>query len=358
MKFPLKSRLIAVVAALLLALSTTIFFVTRSMAPANEATTYTEVAPFNSFQELPTRISDIRAVTWQQFNARLNEAYTPTMKVVTLVSPNSQDCTDGVIPVVRKIEKVYHRTDIPKKVYILIGNTAKDMDWFVSESKKLLPPKYRSYDGNVMINPETVNDKGEGVLWAEDACNDNVEVSGEDGVKISHGLFHVFQTLQFLGAEKDWARWGEVPRWILEGGAFLTGTYSKTGEDRDEYLKRAENLYELYNLGPDFYKAFLKYTPGEKDPWRYTDRWDNYRAYDVGSYVCEILVALKGPESIVNLYGDYIKTNDFNQSFKNIYGITWNEVYPLLGDLVYKVIEDAMKTNMPWAMKTAKPAKD
>lgn len=313
------------------------------------------IANFSSVAELLERPDDIRALAWRKVNAYASNDYQSKMSVETYVSPNSLDCSAGLIEVAKNVEKYFQKTKIPKKLHIIIFNTDKDRKWAETTTGKLLTRKYRSYENGVEINPETVGENGEGVVWAEDPCNSSLDLSAEDKSRLSHGFGHVIQTLQFLGKEKDWARWGEIPRWILEGGATFVNNYVTRGETEENYLKRPESLEPLYLLGPNFFSDFIKYTPGEPNPWRHTDKWENYRAYDAGSYICEMMVALKGPESIMNLYGEYIKTNDFDIAFKNVFGTSWRDSYPIMSKAAYQVLVGSMKLNMPWAMPSKSP---
>lgn len=306
--------------------------------------------------ELPLRAKDVRALAWQKMSANRDNAYQPKIEVKALIGPHSLDCSAALIDVVHGVEKTFQGVKMPKKLFLLIGNSELDKKWFEEQTRKILKPKFLSFDGAQMINPETSNDEGIGVTWADDPCNSTLDISSEDTVKVAHGFFHVLQTNQFTESDKDWAKWGEVPRWILEGGAALAANYASHGATQDDYVKRPENFYPLFLLGKNFYRDFMKYTPGEPLPWRHTDKWENYRVYDVGSYICEILIALKGPESIINLYGDYVKTGDFNQSFANIYGTTWNEAYPVLSEATYKVIEESTKLMMPYLFHKKKTA--
>lgn len=326
---------------------------------SSEASTQITAKPTKDIagiSELSLRIADVRALAWQKMSANRDNSYTPKIPVEALIGPNSLDCSAELIKVVHGVEKTFQGLAMPKKVYLLIGDSEKDKEWFEKETRKLLTEKFLSFQGNDMINPETVNDKGIGVTWADNPCNSSLDISNEDRIRVAHGFLHVLQTNQFIGRADDWGRWGEVPRWILEGGATIAATYAVHGETQEGYLKRPENFYELYQLGSDFYPEFMKYTPGEPMPWRHTDKWDNYRAYDVGSYICEILIALEGPESIINLYGEYVRTRDFDQSFKNIYGTSWNEAYPILSKATWGVIEESTKLVMPYLFSEKKSA--
>jgi hypothetical protein len=353
----MNKKIIGAIAVVAIAATAIVAFnVKDSASDAANNSQIQPIADIASIAELPSRVKDIRALAWQKLTANRDSAYVSQIEVEALISPNSLDCSKELIEVVQGVERIFQGVKLPTKVYLFIGNTNSDMKWFESETRKRLDKKFLSFQGSQMINPETVNDQGEGFIWADDPCNSNLDISGEDKNRVAHGFLHVLQTNQFVNKERDWARWGEVPRWILEGGATVAGNYYAHGDELDAFIKRPENFYELYQFGGDFIKDFMKYTPGEYQPWRHTDQWDNYRAYDVGLYICEILVALRGPDSIINLYGDYLETGDFDESFANIYGTSWTQAYPILSKVTYDVIEDSTKLVMPYLFTEKKSA--
>ena len=261
------------------------------------------------------------------------------MPLSILISPNSKNCSKAAIPIIRNIEKIYQGTALPNSLTLMFVDLKQDKKWVRNQTGELLEDKYRSFKGKEEINPETVNGAGDGVLWAIDPCRNSGKLSWQEEVEIAHGFAHVIQTMQFVGPEENWGRWGEIPRWILEGGATFTHNYWNNKSDFDRYFRNSENLYDLSKKPKKFFYNFLKYDSSFVPLWSYTDQWENQRAYDVGAYVCEILVAYKGPESIMNLYSEYLKDRDFEKSFARVFGMTWKEAHPIIAESIYRLIQ-------------------
>ncbi|MFM2175768.1 MAG: hypothetical protein RLZZ527_844 [Actinomycetota bacterium] len=296
--------------------------------------------PINSITELSDRVADIQALAWYTMKEESAQPVANPMPIELLVPPGSNyTCVEDSIEILRNIENIFKRTLLPRSLTVLFGDVEKDKEWLRETTGKLLEPKFRSYVEGEEINPETVNDKGDGVVWSLNPCSENGSLSGEEQVQLVHGFAHVIQTTQFISREDHWGRWGEVPRWILEGGATFVHNYWNNRESLDLYKKNTENLYDTMGFDEKFYLDFLRYDTSFDQLWQYTDQWPNERAYDVGSYVCQVLVALKGPESISDIYGDYLRTEDFNQSFKNIYGMTWDEAHPIFAKVIHEMIQ-------------------
>jgi hypothetical protein len=199
-------------------------------------------------------------------------------------------------------------------------------------------PNQRQFVNGVDVNPHAVNKSLEAVEWIEDSCSNTFPVDNAGG-GVAHGFTHAIQKLQFLGSNQNW---GNAPRWLLEGGATFSENFVTYGSDYKTWISNGHPFYkeglEKYDL--QFYENYLKLKRlnGSDNLWAYTDQWPNQRAYDLGSYVCEILVALKGPASLMNLYAEFAKIGDFDQSFQNIYGINWTEAGPLVAQSIYEEI--------------------
>ena len=319
------------------------------------------IAPIESIRDLPGRYDDIRALAWQQSMDAINRDYVSQMELESRIAPNSQDCSVEIEKVIRSVERMFSAANLPKKVYLLIGNSVEDQTWLEEQTRSLLTEKYISYSEGKMINPETSNDEGIGVNWVTDACNEKAIPDIEKGVEAAHGFFHVLQTMQFTDSDKYWGRWGEVPRWVLEGGATFAQTFWKEGESQENYLNKPNDVYSVYQLGEELFRDYFKFTPprqrGTNEVWEYTDQWPDFHAYLVGSYMCELLVALRGPESILNLYREHLKADSFDIAFEKIYGMTWTEAYPYLTDAISGSVNASMQIVMPWAIKTSPSAK-
>ncbi len=60
---------------------------------------------------------------------------------------------------------------------------------------------------------------------------------------------------------------------------------------------------------------------------RRTTRDDSWRIYDVGFLATEVLVALKGPGTVMKLYSNVASGQSFDAAFAELYGILWGEAY-------------------------------
>ena len=299
-------------------------------------TTTSNPAPIKNFNELTTRYKDIKYWAWK--NAADAAAKRPLEgpEIVTLVGPNTKNCYTKTESAIQTISQVFRGSNLPKKLWILNADKI-DKSWIELKTSELLLPHQRLFIDGVEANPHGVNNAKEAVEWINDSCLDT-SVMGKSGGAVAHGFTHDIQKLQFVGTELSW---GNAPRWLMEGTATFSENFIAYGSDYKTWISNpAFHNQEFKKYDPNFFKEYLllKKLNGNDNLWAYTDQWPNQRAYDLGSYVVEALIAIKGPASVIDLYTDFAKVGDFDKSFKNTYGITWTEAEPLVAQAIYKSI--------------------
>ena len=121
--------------------------------------------------------------------------------------------------------------------------------------------------------------------------------------------------------------------WWREGGAEWVqnaSIYFKDYERYKNYLKddcsfSCKPLSEL-EIAEFLTSASENFLPSKFDPWL---------NYALGSHIVEILVAIKGPDVLIDMYAEMGKGQSFSNAFKSFFGIAWKDAIPLLAKSVY-----------------------
>ena len=82
-------------------------------------------------------------------------------------------------------------------------------------------------------------------------------------------------------------------------------------------------MYSFKDFNNSRLDAFLNPSKLGTD-WNLWKGYDGFRVYDIGFMVSEILVAIKGPNSIMEIFklmGDGVT---FQESFYKIFGVQWD----------------------------------
>ena len=292
-----------------------------------------------NFSELKSKYKSFHYLSWKKTTDEILKANTINVPVVEIIGPNSKKCDNASIQAVQKIQKMYSKSKLPKKLNIIYSDKA-DKEWLVQKTSTMLNEFEMQKNENTMFNPESINSNTqEAVVWFEDSCSSKDQMS-ISGAGTAHGYTHSIQKLQFVNSTGSWGSWGKAPRWLLEGGATFSENIIALGENASTWDKAPQfHNYDLKKYDLKFYEDFLSYNSNSYS-WETTNKYPNQRVYDIGSIVCEILIAIKGPSSIIDLYYDFATTQNFDLSFKNVYGVSWSYAKPRISFAVYKFIQE------------------
>jgi hypothetical protein len=149
------------------------------------------------------------------------------------------------------------------------------------------------------------------------------------GMLEAHEYFHSLQRIPIMNKGVD--VWPHA--WWREGSA--------------EWVQNASINFTEYEK----YKSFLvddcswscsKLTEGELTEYlqKANDNFvptgfDQFLNYSFGSHVIEIMVALKGPDVLIDMYAEMGKGKSFDDAFQNLFGKSWKDAIPLIAKSVY-----------------------
>ncbi len=164
------------------------------------------------------------------------------------------------------------------------------------------------------------------------------------GVVIAHEYLHTIQR-KILG-ERWFQRVYTPPSWFNEGTAvFIEGT-TPNYNSFDKFMRfRLVDSKLLYSDCP--YQFCVKIdVPTVVDYLsmsHYEKNWDNFpyaMKYEMSARTVEILVALKGPDSIVRLIEVMASGNTFDKAFETVYGISYESAKPIIAKILVDQFEN------------------
>lgn len=306
-----------------------------SVTPITHAEQSKRVDDNVTLKMLAKRVELVHPLAWKKTQTAIKSLRTPTSSLIYRIGPDSKRHSKFVKKVYRLTQQVFSEIEFPNRTIMLL-TTGNDLDWAEKEFLTLM---------GEYANPSNIGNGRNGNLEAitikridpnnKALQNDpNVANGGTD----AHGFVHVIQW--YLLGEGSQNHLG-IPRWILEGSADFMGIFYHHKNDYQNWL-RNRSAKSMRQHSIKFLNSYLVYVPlsevpPHESPWFVTNRYPDDWAYDIGAYVCDILVALKGPSSLLQIYEDYPKTKDFDKSFENIYGISWSEARPIISEIIFKL---------------------
>jgi hypothetical protein len=158
------------------------------------------------------------------------------------------------------------------------------------------------------------------------------------GVVIGHEYLHTIQRVIF--GDRWYFQEYASHSWFNDGMAIFIENAAANNASFDEYMRfRAVDSAIMYPTCP--YSFCVKI---EKDQvqsflsiYNYSPNWLSYPyaiRNQMGARIIEILVALKGPDSLIDVYEQIATGKSFSRAFELVYGISYEEAKPIITSIV------------------------
>jgi hypothetical protein len=188
---------------------------------------------------------------------------------------------------------------------------------------------------------------GQGARYAGQATV-NGGSRASTGQVAAHEYVH---TIQILNPNCENSCYGDVPVWLLEGNAEWAGSVSRFSNSFDDYTQfRNGDLRDQYNNASMYTEEWItKYlNPNpiflpNADNWSYWRNYDGWNSYAIGFMVNEILTAVKGSDSVMNIFKDIGRGDTFTTAFLREFGISWEKACPIIAGAIAQEIKQGVR---------------
>ena len=306
-----------------------------------------------TFQEAISKRKCISFAAWQRMATR-KESTTALAQVEVLIGPNTKPWFGRIPNAVQSVVQLFPNSELPQMSYFIYYNF-KDSSWAKKKLQSLVSANeyenfLRNENGKVTesnceeARKECFGSKaltagsGNGfvLLGVPNALNNGDPVSDyrfKTGMLEAHEFFHLLQDIPLVGKDLEPSDW--PPGWVTEGGAeYIQNGATNKGSFKKYLDFRAgdsSNLYQMKWLYTEKYLAeYLRQSISETRGSQY----DSWLSYTLGSRFIEVLVAIRGQESLLKLNYELSSKIGFAKAFENVYGISWNKAVPILAKVV------------------------
>jgi hypothetical protein len=304
-------------------------------------TTTTTVAPTVAAPAVPTGWSDVETyasgVSYASWKASAAAIAAGTSKMPTpryLTGPNVVITNSAPETAINLASRLFSSAAQPTQLTIMRYGYA-DVDWASSQ----WTGKFSGQDSSVgseiangCSTPTTcwggvARSTSSGEAWISLATMTANTSSSRHvtGAIEAHEFVHNIQSAQFAGVTGR--SFNYLPRWLLEGMASYSQAAVLGATSFDAY--KAERTREVsgFKNSVAWLETFLAPTGTDWRHWNSYTGNDSWRIYDVGFLATEVLVALKGPATAMQLYSNVAGGQTFDAAFASLYGISWAEAY-------------------------------
>lgn len=322
---------------------------TPAPTPTPTATpTPTPAEPFKitTFDEAIAHPESIAYWAWKKSAAKIKGATDAGPTVVIHAGPNTKVLTTRIVDAIIATTRLYSGFTAPSTVHAIYYNYA-DIAWGQAEfAKYALRPSGREAANQCQSELDCwgalaeIDLRGNGIILAALSKQSNVDFNHTSGTLESHEYAHTIQASQFVGTAKEVSSHccikAYLPYWSVEGGAEFAQAASNFIDSFDAYKnERANDTNEvLHNADGTFTQSWLEnyLAPGAIAMWNSSG--NNWRMYDVGFLVDEILTALKGPDVVMQINRDVATGSTWQQAFESNMGVSWSEAAPKIASAI------------------------
>ena len=310
-----------------------------------------------SFNDLIKNASGISYEAWLKTSEQINKGLAKNGLIKFFVGPTGRIIDSTIINRFKIVSQLFANYQEPKETYVLIYSS-EDLEWAKSIVQSwLTPEEYRQanqdQDGNLIggvCNPKCMggleryfsgSDKSL-ILVGKDyfridpnstSLNSHMDFS-EAG--LAHEYFHALQGAAIfqksISANVTLQRDNWPPPYWREGGATFAQVAVMGFLSFSEYLRFRNTGFEV-TLEAKKKDWLINYL----DDKNYADNWSSFNGtgdYTVGMRVMEILVAIKGPEVLLDMYQEMGLGKTYTQTFEDIFGIKWSQAIPIISEVI------------------------
>jgi hypothetical protein len=297
------------------------------------------VAP-TGFNDLEANFSGVSYSAWKKSKEKILASSSTSIPLEILVGENTKLNNKNPEYAFSQVNKLYAGSTLPKKI-VLLAFSFQDRDWAITKMEQIVPSAVSAWIKDVAcpsaetcvgggsfhnlsnktslivittgIDPNNVSNSTSGTLEAHEYAH-SIQQSSADALRPGVNLL-----------KSPWP-----PNWYWEGLANFSqhaAIYSDSFEKYSQFRKQAS--------GGIFYNPTwnAKYIEGYFQT-NLTNEWDSKyprgRQYDLGAMLVEILVAIKGPDSAMQVFRESVNGGGFESAFQRIYGSSFQSVLPII----------------------------
>jgi len=321
------------------------------------------VAVPTSFQNLFENRKGVAYGAWLQTSTIVKTSKERIPPTEVFIGPKTKPWYNDTEYIFGLVSRAFPRAELQERVVVYFYNY-KDLDWAQTHVKATLSeadylelnrienghlvdsncqPQLKDCLGSKAVATRSSsnfailligvsNNPGMFKSGSESFGSPGLEESNLNGLLIAHEYFHSLQLKPLMGKSLDRNEW--PPPWVLEGSANFVQNSSVYFNSFEKYFTwRGNSLGDLVNakgVTETFVADFM-------DLSHYEDNWSGFNRdwyYHLGSLIMETLVAVKGPESIMEFHAQMGEKVGFESAFKNAFDISYDDAIPIIARTV------------------------
>ena len=291
-----------------------------------------------SFDDLIANYEGISYAAWSKSNAAIMASKDVALPFKTLTGANTTLSFKNPASAFDLVSRLYSGYKSASDITVLTFSY-DDRDWAQEQMKTLQPKSTWQWITFTACATRPTCDGG-GVFSDDKASALVVLTTGVarggqgPGALEAHEYTHAIQQNQLRRASiwpltTDWP-----PTWYIEGQALFAENASIYHQSFDAYLRnRRASSQDLINR-PAINSAWIQefFVVNQTQAW--FNNYESWRQYDLGARLVEVLTAIKGPASTMEMWKLMGAGQTFNAAFENVYGTSFDKALPIISKAI------------------------
>jgi hypothetical protein len=316
-----------------------------SAAPSASPTPKASVAPAVVYPKGPTSFDDlienyqgISYAAWSKSSAAIkaSNSQSPSFKAAT--GPNTKLSYPTPAVAFDLVKRMYGDYESSPDFTVLSFGYADRM-WAQEQMKAIQPSStYQWITDMACATKDTcwgggmfTDSQGKGLLVLTTEVIDDNHTTG---TLEAHEYTHAVQQNQMRGPQ-PWPTTGNwPPTWYLEGQAEFSQNAAIYYQSFELYTKNrrdvSQDLFRDSKITSEWIQEFFV----TSQPSSWFSKYDRWRQYDLGGMLVEVLTAIKGPASTMEVWKQCGSGMKFPDAFEKIYGISFEKALPIISKAI------------------------
>jgi hypothetical protein len=315
----------------------------KTSNPSPSASTSPSVLPPivpTSFEDLIQHYDGISYGAWVKSRDEIIASNKTEIVLKLSIGPNTQlTYKDPQYPI-DLITKLYSGYPTKAEVNFLAFNF-QDREWATEKMETILPNAGSGWIKDVAC-------KSIDICWGGGSFSNGadkyliveamgfIDANHTSGSLEAHEFTHIIQQMTFKQGRPAAAYLYDPwpPTWYWEGQAHFAQHASVYFDSYESYIRQrratAQTLYSDNSFNTEHIKNYFVFNA----PTDWQHKYDAWHQYDLGAMFVEILTAVKGPASTMEIWSLTGNGMKFPEAFQQIYGISFNKALPIISKAI------------------------
>ncbi len=321
---------------------------TAEATPTPEPTVFIPPAIPTSFKDLEKNADGVSYAAWLKSKSAIEVGKSKLGKLEIFIGPNSGSINTSGSTSLQDLSRMFSRFAEPKENYVLIYGL-KDIEWANKKVAELVTAEelriLQLNEGERLIESNCPRLCTNAKQQTAKQSMKSLILIGSDYFSLQHQIgfekfkdksiwlheyFHAIQRIPLLTSGRNLSRLDWPPTWFSEGTASYVENGAQNFESYEDYLK----MRRIRSIGQAVDEAWFLDFLDEKHLGERWSSFGNIGIYEVGMRIVEILVSIKGPESLMEMYSEMAQGVGFLRAFENVYGVQWSEARPIMAKVL------------------------